>query len=102
LLEVIKGWYVPSRPDETRGESRAWYASFWDFCAAYLESLKGREWSLSPEQSIALHVGNWTVPKQLSVRSVKARNNVTPLPHGTSLLDIKAKLPATGDQSKFF
>lgn len=25
LLEVIKGWYVPSRPDETQGESTAWY-----------------------------------------------------------------------------
>lgn len=99
LQEVIKGWYVPARPDETRGESTAWYASFWEFCAAYLESLKGADWSLSPEQSIALHVENWTVPKQLLVRSVKARNNVTALPHGTSLLDIKAKLPAQGEQA---
>lgn len=98
LEEVIKGWYVPARPDETQGESTAWYASFWEFCAAYLEALKGADWSLSPEQSIALHAENWTVPKQLLVRSVKARNNVTELPHGTSLLDIKAKLPAPGEQ----
>ena len=34
LEGVIKGWYVPTRPDETRGESTAWYASFWQFCAA--------------------------------------------------------------------
>ena len=27
LEEVIKGWYVPARPDETRGESTAWYLS---------------------------------------------------------------------------
>ena len=99
LLEVMKGWYVPARPDETQGESTAWYASFWDFCAAYLESLKGADWSLSPEQSIALYAENWTVPKQLLVRSNKARNNITLLPHGTSLLDIKAKLPATGEQA---
>jgi hypothetical protein len=98
LQEVIKGWYVPARPDETQGESTAWYASFWQFCAAYLESLKGSLWSLSPEQSIALHAENWTVPKQLLVRSVKARNNVTALPHGTSLLDIKAIVPPVSEQ----
>ena len=28
LREVMKGWYVPSRPDEREGESTAWYASF--------------------------------------------------------------------------
>jgi hypothetical protein len=100
LLEVMKGWYVPSRPDETQGESTAWYASFWDFCADYLESLKGADWSLSPEQSIALHAENWTVPKQLLVRSVKARNNVTSLPHGTSLLDIRANLPEAGHEAQ--
>jgi len=26
LQEVIKGWYIPSRPEEVRGESTAWYA----------------------------------------------------------------------------
>lgn len=93
LEEVIKGWYVPTRPDETRGESTAWYASFWQFCAAYLNHLKGDDWCLSPEQSIALHTENMTVPKQLLVRATKARNNVTALPHGTSLLDIRAALP---------
>jgi len=93
LEEVIKGWYVPARPDETRGESTAWYASFWRFCAAYLNYLKGDDWCLSPEQSIALHTENMTVPKQLLVRAIKARNNVTVLPHGTSLLDIRSSLP---------
>lgn len=93
LEEVIKGWYVPARPDETRGESTAWYASFWQFCAAYLNHLKGDDWCLSPEQSIALQTENMTVPKQLLVRATKARNNVTALPHGTSLLDIRSTLP---------
>lgn len=93
LEEVIKGWYVPARPDETRGESTAWYASFWQFCAAYLNHLKGDDWCLSPEQSIALHTDNMTVPKQLLVRATKARNNVTALPHGTSLLDVRLEIP---------
>lgn len=28
LQEVIKGWYITSHPDETPGESTAWYAAF--------------------------------------------------------------------------
>lgn len=52
-----------------------------------------RDWALSPEQSLSLHVGNQTVPKQLVVRSPKARNRPTRLPHGTALLDIRAALP---------
>lgn len=29
LQEVIKGRLIPSRPDEVKGGSMAWYASFW-------------------------------------------------------------------------
>lgn len=97
LQEVIKGWYVPTRPDETAGESTAWYAAFWPFCAAYLQHLKGKDWCLSPEQSLSLHAENWTVPRQLLVRAIKARNNITALPHNTSLLDIRAALPDNRD-----
>jgi hypothetical protein len=97
LQEVIKGWFIPSRPDEVKGESTAWYASFWRFCAAYLQERFGTEWCLSPEQSLSLHAGSWTVPRQLVVRSPKARNKVTSLPHGTSLLDLRAALPVAGD-----
>lgn len=97
LQEVIKGWYIPARPDETAGESTAWYASFWQFCAAYLEHLKGKDWCLSPEQSLSLHAENWTVPKQLLVRATKARNNITALPHNTSLLDVRSTLPEAKD-----
>ena len=31
LREVMKGWYIPTRPDEQAGESTAWYASYWPF-----------------------------------------------------------------------
>jgi len=98
LQEVVKGWYIPSRPDEVKAESTAWYASFWRFCAAYLEKRFGKEWCLSPAQSLSLHAGNSTVPRQLVVRSPGARNHVTGLPHGTSLLDLRAALPADGDR----
>jgi hypothetical protein len=53
----------------------------------------GTNWSLSPEQSLLLHAGNMTVPRQLLVRSPKARNKITQLPYNTSLLDTRANLP---------
>lgn len=98
LHEVIKGWFIPTRPNEVKGDSTAWYTSFWRFCSAYLEARFRNNWSLSPEQSLSLHEGNWTVPRQLVVRSPKARNKVTKLPHGTSLLDIRAALPDADDR----
>jgi len=100
LREVIKGWYIPSRPDEAMGDSTAWYASFWRFASAYLEARFGKNWSLSPEQSLSLHGANWTVPRQLVVRSPRARNKVTALPHGTSLFDLRSAMPAKGDMEE--
>jgi hypothetical protein len=96
LQEVMKGWYIPVHPDEVTGESTAWYASFWGFCAVYLKERFGTNWSLSPEQSLLLHVGNMTVPRQLLVRSPKARNKITTLQHDTSLFDTRATLPEAG------
>jgi hypothetical protein len=93
LQEVMKGWYFPSRPDEARGESTAWYASFWAFCTAYLGARFDEDWLLSPEQSLLLHTGNWSVPGQLLVRSPKASNNVTALAYDTSLLENRAEAP---------
>ena len=100
LQEVIKGWYIPSRPNEVKGESTAWYASFWRFCAVYLEARFGARWCLSPEQSLSLHAGNWTVPGQLAARSPRAGNKVTKLPHGTSLLELRIALPGVADRKE--
>jgi len=96
LQEVMKGWYIPARSDQAAGESTAWYASFWGFCAAYLQQRFGTNWSLSPEQSLLLHAGNMMVPRQLLVRSPKARNKITTLPYDTSLFDTRAALPEAG------
>ena len=93
LKEVMKGWYIPSRPDEAPGDSTAWYASFWDFCASYLRARFENDWCLSPEQSLSLHTGNRTVPTQLLVRSPKGGNKPTRFPHETSLFDVRLKLP---------
>lgn len=93
LQEVIKGWFIIARPDESAGESTTWYSSFWQFCAVYLQYRFGEDWCLSPEQSLSLHAENWTVPDQLLVRSPKAQNNITTLPSNTSLLDVRASIP---------
>ena len=98
LQEVMKGWFIPSRPDELEGESTAWYASFWRFCAAYLDARFSAKWCLSPEQSLSLHAGNWTVPRQLAVRAPRAGNKVTQLVHGTSLLELRLALPPAADR----
>ena len=90
----MKGWYIPSRPDEVPGDSTAWYASFWDFCAAYLADRFGGEWCLAPEQSLSLHGGNRTVPRQLLVRAPRGGNKPTPLPHRTSLFDVRNAMPS--------
>lgn len=98
LREIIKGWYIPSRHDEPVGESTSWYASYWSFCSAYLNKRFGDKWCLSPEQSLSLHAGNWTVPKQLLIHSPKGRNKITPMPHNTSLFDVQYQMPNKKDR----
>ncbi len=98
ICEVIKGWYIPSRPDEATGESTAWYASFWGFTRDYLNTRFSEAWCLSPEQSLALHIGNWTVPRQLLVRTPKGGNKSTSLLHNTSIFDLRLELSDTSDE----
>ena len=99
LQDVMKGWYVPSNPSDRPGDTTPWYASFWEFCAGYLEDRFGEEWCIGPEQSLSLHAGNRTVPRQLLVRAAKGGNKPMALPHGTSIFDIRASLPPTRDAS---
>lgn len=93
LREVIKGWYISTRPDEQKGDTTSWYISFWYFVSVYLNARFGKDWCLSPKQSLLLHSRNRTVPKQLLVRSPKAQNNVVELLHGTSFYDLKVTIP---------
>lgn len=97
IVEVVKGWLISARPDETQGESTVWYASFWAFISSYLNERFDAEWCLSPEQSLNLHTGDWTVPCQLMIRAPKGSNKPLMLPHQTSIFDIRAELPAKSD-----
>lgn len=93
LQMVMKGWYIPSRPDDRPGDTTPWYSSFWDFCASYANERFGDQWCLSAEQSLLLHVGNRTVPQQLTIRTPKGGNKPTELLHKTSIFDFRGKLP---------
>lgn len=93
IKEVMQGWYIIVPPDEQKGDSTSWYASYWSFCARYLENRFGQDYCISAEQSLQIHAGNTTVPQQLIIRTIKGTNAITPLIHGTSLFSMKSTLP---------
>jgi len=94
IREVIKGWYISSRPEEQVGDSTSWYRSFWYFVSVYFNESFGEEWCLSSEQSLAIYSGNMSVPKQLLVKSPKSQNNIIQLLHGTSFFDMASSVPS--------
>ncbi len=94
IREIAKGWYIPTSPEEKDGETTAWYSSYWDFVAVFLERKYGDNWCLSADQSLLLHAANQSVPQQLLVRSPQGNNNPTPLPHNTSLFNMRGELPS--------
>lgn len=96
IREVTKGWYIARDPAEKDGETTSWYSSYWDFIAQFLSYKYGENWCLSAEQSLLLHAGNWSVPQQVLVRSPDGNNKPTPLPHNTSLFNLKSDIPAAG------
>ena len=93
ISEVYSGWFIISSPENKDGDSTSWYSSYWKFCAQYLNYKYKNQWCMSAEQSLMIHSGNWTVPKQLIIKSPKANNFKTDLPFDTSLFHIKSKLP---------
>jgi hypothetical protein len=98
IQEVMKGWYIAARPGERAGDSTTWYASFWDFCGAYLRTRFGKKnWCLSPDQSLSIHGGNLAVPAQLLVRTPDGGNKPTSLLYGTSIFDMRLNMPKEQD-----
>ena len=93
ISEVYSGWFIISSPENKEGDSTSWYSSYWKFCAQYLNYKYKNLWCVSAEQSLMIHAGNWTVPKQLIIKSPKANNFKTDLPFDTSLFHMKSKLP---------
>ncbi len=92
IREVIRGWYIAINPEETKGNSTSWFTSYWGFCSRFLEDRYGVDYCISAEQSLLLHSGNEVVPNQMIIRSVKGKNNNTPLLFNTSLFCMKSPL----------
>ena len=97
LQDIMKGWVISASPSARQGDSTPWYASFWAFCGRYCGERFGREWHLSPEQSLLLHAGNTVIPTQVIIYSPKGTNNTVKLPFDTSLYDRKQKDMASKD-----
>jgi hypothetical protein len=90
LKEVIRGWYIPSRPDEAEGDTTAWYASMREFIAGYSQERFGDRWHLNPEQSLLLRSGERTVPKQVQIWATDGTNQTVNLLDGCSLFIYRA------------
>lgn len=97
LVEILKGWYILTRPEDRAGDSTSWYTSFWQFCSSYLDYKMSEDWIVSPEQSLLIHAENWTIPDQLFIKSPKGNYNLIKLPYNTSILDAKASIPNKDD-----
>jgi len=98
LHEVIKGWLMSTSPSTKPADTTPWYASFWEFCARYCGERFGKDWHLSPEQSLLLHAEHTLIPAQVVIYSPKGTNNTINLPFGTSLYDLKQRdMPADPD-----
>jgi fido (protein-threonine AMPylation protein) len=97
LREVIKGWVISTSPGAVAGDSTPWFASFWEFCARYCDHRFGSDWHLSPEQSLLSHAEDSVIPTQVIVYSPRGANNTVKLLFGTSLYDLKSKMPNPAD-----
>jgi hypothetical protein len=99
LEEVVRGWYLPSRPDAQPGSSAAWFAGMRDFIAGYCEERFGAQWHLSPDQSLMLRTGERSLPKQLQIWALQANNQAVSLPQGCSLFLYRAPKLCAADVS---
>jgi fido (protein-threonine AMPylation protein) len=92
LQEVMKGWYISSRPDGRAGDSTNWYTSFWFFVTVYANKRFGADWCLTADQSLLIYSGNRTVPRQVIIRRAKGYDGVVNLPHNTSIFYYQAAI----------
>ena len=91
LRLIVKGWYMPGRPEEPDGDSTTWYTSLREFVRGYCDDRFGDEWYVNAETSLLLHTGSTTMPKQIMINALKGKNNNLALPAKSSLYDYAAK-----------
>jgi fido (protein-threonine AMPylation protein) len=93
LSEITRGWYILTDPNATRGDSAAWLAMYWRFCAQYFNYKFQNDYFISADQSLLIHSGNTTIPSQLVIKSPKASNTKIDLMHQCSFFEMKSKMP---------
>lgn len=98
LRPIVKGWYMPSRPEERPGDSTAWTMSIRQFIRGYCDARFGEDWFLAAEQSLLLHAAATTLQLQIQVRAPRANNNRIELPNGSSIFEYQTTdFPDRGD-----
>lgn len=90
LRMVVKGWYMPARPDEAPRDTTPWMAAMSEFIAGYCDERFGERWHLTPEYSLLVHAGATALPRQAIVHSPAGTNSPLELPGGHSMLLYKA------------
>ncbi len=98
LRLIVKGWYMPSRPDEPQGDTTSWFVSIRDFVQGYCDERFGADWHVNAELSLQLHTGSTTLPLQIQVHSPAGFNNALVLPAQTSIFDYRVKALADPEQ----
>ena len=91
LQRILRGWYLSASPADRDGDTTAWQANWQAFLAQYCEARFGAQWQLSAEQSLHVQTATPLPSRQLLVHAAGAHNNVTPLLHGWSILEIKGR-----------
>ncbi len=86
LREIIRGWYLLTRPEAQDGDTVIWHSSFWAFVGAYFRERFERRYCLSAEASLSLWTGAMETPKQLTVLTTSGGMSRIELPTGSSIL----------------
>ena len=89
LKQVIRGWYLTTRPEDKDGDTTAWQARWEEFVTRYCEKRFGSMWHLSPELSLHIQTATPLPTRQIFIQATEGKNNVVTLPHGWSILDMK-------------
>lgn len=90
LVEIIQGWHHVSSPVSPPGAT-VWQGHYFPFVSQYLADRFDKGYCLSPEASLLLHAGVTSVPRQLTVMTLKASGATVKLPYGCSLLCYQEK-----------
>jgi fido (protein-threonine AMPylation protein) len=99
LAPIMKGWWLVADPVARPGDTTAWFASFWEFCAKYCNERFGGDWHLSPLNSLLLHAEATETPKQVVIHTPDGTNNSLALPFDTSLYDYASAMPESGQRA---